>query len=176
MPIRPGVTAPAALALAVALLTQAGAATASPPTAAPPLPACRESALKVTAAAAGRPGTVRVSVTNQGRQTCVVDRIPTVVLGDLDGHALPVPEGGSGSYHLPAGGSAYAAVRTLDPAATELRVVDRLTVAGNPAHRGRTFDATSLGAPDGIRVWKPVTTRWHRSSTVADAALGHHTD
>ncbi|MGW0788065.1 DUF4232 domain-containing protein [Streptomyces sp. NPDC002911] len=176
MRIRTEATLPAALALAFALLTPAGAATASSPTAAPPLPTCGESTLRVTAAASDQPGTVRISLTNNGRQACVVDRVPTVVFGDLDGPALPVPDGESGPYRLPAGGSAYAAVRTLDPAATELRVVDRLTVAGDPAHRGRTFDATSLGAPDGIRVWEPVTTWWHRSIAAADAALERHTD
>lgn len=114
-------------------------------------------------------------MTNNGRQACAVDRIPTVVFGDLDGPALPVPDGESGPYRVPAGGSVHAVVRTLDPAATELRVVDRLTVAGDPAHRGRTFDAASLGAPDGIRVWEPVTTWWHRSSAAADAALDRYT-
>ncbi|MFE9722856.1 DUF4232 domain-containing protein [Streptomyces sp. NPDC005794] len=175
MRIRTEVTLPAVFALACALLTPAGVATASSLTAAPSLPTCGESSLTVAAAASDQPGTLRISVTNQGRQACVVDRIPTVVFGDLDGPALPVPEGESGPYRLPAGGSAYAAVRTLDPAATELRVVDQLTVSGDPAHRGRTFDAASLGAPDGIRVWEPVTTWWHRSSAAADATLERHT-
>ncbi|MFJ6850868.1 DUF4232 domain-containing protein [Streptomyces sp. NPDC091271] len=174
MRIRTEVTVPATLALAFALLAPAGTATAS--SAAPAVPACRESSLKVTATASEQPETLRISVTNQGRQSCVVDRIPTVVFGDLDGPALPVPDGESGPYRLPAGGSGYAAVRTLDPAATELRVVDRLTVAGDPAHRGRTFDAASLGAPDGVRVWEPVTTWWHRSSAAADATLERYTD
>lgn len=174
MRIRTEVTVPATLALAVALLAPAGAATASSAT--PAVPTCRESSLKVAAAASDQPETLRISVTNRGRQACVVDRIPTVVFGNLDGPALPVPEGASGPYRLPAGGSGYAAVRTLDPAATELRVVDRLTVAGDPAHRGRTFDSASLGAPDGIRVWEPVTTWWHRSSAAADATLERYTD
>ncbi|HWU09592.1 MAG TPA: DUF4232 domain-containing protein [Streptomyces sp.] len=173
MRIRSEIALPAVLTVTFALLAPAGAATASS-SAAPALPACRENSLRVTAAASDRPETVRIGVTNHGAQACAVDRIPTVVFGDLDGHALPVPEGESGPYRLPAGSSAYAAVRTLDPSATELRVVDRLTVAGNPAHRGRTFGAASLGAPDGIRVWEPVTTWWHRSSAAADAALGHH--
>ncbi|MFH9616236.1 DUF4232 domain-containing protein [Streptomyces pratensis] len=174
MRIRTEAALPPALALVFALLAPAGAATASP-SAAPALPTCRESSLRVGAAASELPGTLRISVTNHGRQACAVDRVPTVVFGDLDGPALPVPEGGSAPYRLPAGGSAHAAVRTLDPAATELRVVDRLTVAGDPAHRGRTFDAVSLGAPDGVRVWEPVTTWWHRSSAAADAALERHT-
>ncbi|MFJ8750423.1 DUF4232 domain-containing protein [Streptomyces sp. NPDC102441] len=174
MRIHTEVSLPAALALAFTLLAPAGAATAS--SAAPPLPTCREGSLNVAASASDQPETVRISVTNHGRQACAVDRIPTVVFDDLDGPALPVPEGGSGPYRLPAGGSAYAAVRTLDPSATELRVVDRLTVAGDPSHRGRTFDAASLGAPDGIRVWEPVTTWWHGSAAAADAALEEHTD
>ncbi|MFB4426303.1 DUF4232 domain-containing protein [Streptomyces sp. QL37] len=172
MRIRTEIAVPAALALA--LLAPAGAASAS--SAAPALPTCRESGLKVAASASGQPETLRVSVTNHSRQACVVDRIPTVVFGDLDGPALPVPEGDSGPFRLPAGGSGYAAVRTLDPAATELRVVDRLTVAGDPSHRGRTFDAAALGAPDGVRVWEPVTTWWHRSSAAADATLDRYTD
>lgn len=174
MRIRTEVALPASLALAFALLAPAGAATASS-AAVPALPTCRENSLRIGAAASDQPETVRISVTNRGAQACAVDRVPTVVFGDLDGPALPVPEGGSGPYRLSAGSSAYAAVRTLDPAATELRVVERLTVAGNPAHRGRTFDAASLGAPDGVRVWEPVTTWWHRSSAAADAALERHT-
>ncbi|MER5553647.1 DUF4232 domain-containing protein [Streptomyces sp. NPDC002793] len=175
MRIRTEATLALTLALAFALPATAGAATASSPTAAPPLPTCAESALEITAASSEQPGALRISVTNHGRQTCAVDRFPTVVFGNLDGPALPVPDGRSGPYRLPAAGSAYAAVRTLDPEATELRVVERLTVAGDPAHRGRTFDAASLGAPGGIRVWEPVTTWWHRSSAAADAALGRHT-
>ncbi|MFE5243291.1 MULTISPECIES: DUF4232 domain-containing protein [unclassified Streptomyces] len=176
MRIRTEVALPAALLLALALSAPAGVATASSPAAATPAPpACRESVLTVTAKASGRPSTLRIGVTNHGRHACVVDRVPTVVFGDLDGPALPVPEGGSGAFRVPAGGSAYAAVRTLDPAATELRVVDRLTVAADPAHRGRTFGAASLGSPDGIRVWEPVTTWWHRSRAAADAALARYT-
>lgn len=174
MRIRTEVALPATLAMACALLAPAGTATASS-AAAPPLPTCRESSLDVTAAASDQPETLRISIANHGRQACAVDRIPTVVFGDLDGPALPVPEGGSAAYRLPAGGSAHAAVRTLDPVASELRVVDRLTVAGDPAHRGRSFDAASLGAPDGFRVWEPVTTWWHRSTAAADAALERHT-
>ncbi|MEU1128112.1 DUF4232 domain-containing protein, partial [Streptomyces sp. NPDC005899] len=111
-----------------------------------------------------------MSVTNRGRHACVVDRVPTVVFGDLDGPALPVPAGGSAPYRVGAGRTVHAAVLTLAPSAEELRVVDRLTVAADPAHRGRTFDAASLGSPDGIRVWEPVTTWWHGSRAAADAA------
>ncbi|MFI2781234.1 DUF4232 domain-containing protein [Streptomyces sp. ALB3] len=173
MRIRTEAALPLAVALAFALLAPAGAASASS-SAVPPLPTCRGTSLEVAAVASDQPGTVRIGVTNRGRQACAVDRVPTVVFGDLDGPALPVPEGGSAPYRLPAGSSAHAAVRTLDPAATELRVVDRLTVAADPGHRGRIFDAASLGAPDGMRVWEPVTTWWHRSGAAADAALERH--
>ncbi|MDQ0797859.1 DUF4232 domain-containing protein [Streptomyces sp. B1I3] len=175
MRIRYVPTVPAVFA-ALALASSVGASTASPAAATAPAPPCRESGLTVAAAASDQPETLRISVTNHGGQACAVDRVPTVVFGDLDGPALPVPAGGSAPYRVPAGSTVYAAVRTLDPSASELRVVDRLTVAGDPAHRGRTFDAASLGAPDGIRVWEPVTTWWHGSRTAADAALERHTD
>ncbi|MFF4248460.1 DUF4232 domain-containing protein [Streptomyces sp. NPDC001822] len=171
MRIRTVITLPAVVALA--LPASAGVATAS--TAAAPQ-ACREHSLTVAARASDQPDAVRISIRNHSRHACVVDGIPTVVFGDLDGAALPVPDGTSAPYRVAAGGTAYAAVRTLDPASTELRVVDRLTVAGDPAHRGRTFGAAALDAPGGIRVWEPVTTRWHRSAASADAVLARHTD
>lgn len=174
MRIRPVLTVPATLALA--LLTTAGALAAPSAVAAPAPPTCRDSRLAVAATVSDQPDSVRISITNRGAHACVVDRIPTVVFGDLDGAALPVPESESAPYRLAAGRSAYAAVRTLDPASTELRLVDRLTVAGDPSHRGRTFEAASLGAPDGIRVWEPVTTWWHTSQATADAVLARHTD
>ncbi|TXS20079.1 DUF4232 domain-containing protein [Streptomyces sp. wa22] len=156
-------------------LALAGAMTASPSAAAPAPPTCRESGLRITAAPSDRPGTLRIGVTNRSGRACVIDRVPTVVFGDLDGLALPVPDGGSGPYRVAAGSSAHAAVRTLDPAATELRVVDRLTVAADPAHRGRAFGAAVMGSADGIRVWEPVTTWWHGSRAAADAALYRYT-
>ncbi|MFD9504916.1 DUF4232 domain-containing protein [Streptomyces sp. NPDC060035] len=173
MRIRPVIAVPATLALA--LLAPAGAQATSSAVAAPAPPTCRESRLAVAATASGRPDAVRVSITNRGAHACVIDRIPTVVFDDLDGAAQPVPGSESAPYRLAAGRSAYAAVRTLDPTSTELRLVDRLTVAGDPSHRGRTFDAASLGAPGGIRVWEPVTTWWHPSQAAADAVLAQHT-
>ncbi|MCE0448071.1 hypothetical protein LT493_42885 [Streptomyces tricolor] len=50
----------------------------------------------------GHPTVLRVSVTNRGTRACVVDRVPTVTFGNLDGAALPVPEGGTGTYRLAA--------------------------------------------------------------------------
>ncbi|MEV3929001.1 MULTISPECIES: hypothetical protein [unclassified Streptomyces] len=41
----------------------------------------------------------------------------------------------------------------------------------NQEGEGKAEGAACLGAPDGIRVREPVTTRWHRS----DAALERHT-
>ncbi|GAA3016914.1 DUF4232 domain-containing protein [Streptomyces fulvorobeus] len=170
MRIRPALAA--SFTAVLALLATSGA-----PAAATPGPAvCAERAVEVAAAASSAaPDVVLISVTNQGHRPCAVDRIPTVNFGDLDGAALPVPETSSAPYRLAAGGSAYAAVRTLDPASTELRLVDAVTVAGHPAHRGRTFEAASLAAPDGIRVWEPVTTWWHPTRAGADAVLARHT-
>lgn len=174
MPVRPVLTVRTTLALA--LLAPAGALATPSAVAAPTPPACRESRLAVAAATSDQPDTVRISITNRGAHACVVDRVPTVVFEDLDGAAQPVPRSGSAPYRLAAGRSAYAAVRTLDPASTELRLADRLTVAGDPSHRGRTFDAASLGTPGGIRVWEPVTTWWHPSQAAADTVLAQHTN
>lgn len=171
MRVRPALAASSAAVLA--LLATSGA----PATAAPGPAVCAESALRVTAAASPDVAdVVRISVTNKGPRPCVVDRIPTVTFGDLDGAALPVPDTASAPYRLGGGRSAYAAVRTLDPASTELRLVDGMTVAGHPAHYGRTFDAAALGMPDGIRVREPVTTWWHSTQDRADAVLAEHTN
>ncbi|MFC9249142.1 DUF4232 domain-containing protein [Streptomyces sp. NPDC057136] len=171
MRIHPALAASSAAVLALI------AASGAPAAAAPGPAVCAERAIEVAATASPDVAdVVRISVTNQGPRPCVVDRIPTVTFGDLDGAALPVPATGSAPYRLAAGRSAFAAVRTLDPASTELRLVDRMTVAGHPAHYGRTFDAASLGAPRGIRVWEPVTTWWHPTQTEADAVLAEHTN
>ncbi|MEU8679621.1 DUF4232 domain-containing protein [Streptomyces sp. NPDC048560] len=170
MRIRPALAASSAAVLA--LFATSGV----PATAAPGPAVCAERVLTVRAAASPDVSdVVRISVTNQGTRPCVVDRIPTVTFGDLDGAALAVPSAESAPYRLGGGRSAYAAVRTLDPASTELRPVDSLTVAGHPAHHGRTFDAASLGSPDRIRVWEPVTTWWHTTRAAADAVLAEHT-
>ena len=86
---------------------------------------CAETSLTVRAkAASGDPTVLRVSVTHRGARACVVDRVPTVTFGDLDGAALPTPEGGTGSFRLAAGQTAYADIRTIgDPADPEARRV-----------------------------------------------------
>lgn len=174
MRIRPALVAPAAAALTV-LLVATGASAAVPAPAAvfasTALATCREGAVEVTATGSSVVNQVRISVTNKSGRACVVDRIPTVTFGDLDGAAQPVPPVESAPYRLAAGGSAYAAVRTIDPAAEDSRTVVYLTVAGDPSHYGTLFDAASLGSPRGIPVWEPVTTLWQPTRAKADVAL-----
>ncbi|MFF9584603.1 DUF4232 domain-containing protein [Streptomyces achromogenes] len=135
---------------------------------------CAERALTVRAkAATGHPTVLRVSVTNRTARACVVDRVPTVTFGGLDGAALPVPEGGTGSYRLAAGGTAYAAVRTIgDPRDPEARRADSVTVAASAAHWGRSFGAGRLGTGRQVLVWEPVTTWWQPTARAADRIIG----
>ncbi|MFD5116997.1 DUF4232 domain-containing protein [Streptomyces sp. NPDC058391] len=170
MRIRPALAASAAAALTV-LLTATGASAAVSAPAAAAL--CREGSVDVTATRSGAANVVRISITNEGGRACVVDHIPTVTFGDLDGAAQPVPPAESAPYRLAAGTSAYAAVRTVDPAAEDARTVAYITVAGDPSHLGARFYAASLGWPAGIRVWEPVTTLWQPTSAKADAALAN---
>ncbi|MET9148563.1 DUF4232 domain-containing protein [Streptomyces sp. NPDC004042] len=168
MRIRTAVALSAAPAAVAALLLAA-----SPGQAAPAPAACAASQLTVRARAVpAEPSVVRLQVTNRG-PVCAVDRIPTVTFGDLDGAATPVPPGESGPFRMAAGGTAYAAVRTVaDPADPEARRVPALTVAADPALPGRTFTASELGAGDSVRVWEPVTTWWQASAAAADRAIG----
>ncbi|MEU9116420.1 DUF4232 domain-containing protein [Streptomyces sp. NPDC048483] len=160
---------PAAAAAALTTLAPAaGAATGS----AAPTPTCKQPAVSVSAAAAQRADVLHIKVTNRGAGTCVVDRIPTVTFGALDGAAQPVPPAESAPYRLAAGGTAHAAVRTAEPAGgAQMRVVDFVTVAADPSHRGRAISADALGLPQGVRVWEPVTTWWQPSWAKADEAL-----
>ncbi|MBL1084609.1 DUF4232 domain-containing protein [Streptomyces actinomycinicus] len=135
---------------------------------------CAEKALSLRAEAVPTDPTVlRVRVTNRGARACVVDRVPTVTFGDLDGAALPVPQGGTGTYRLTPGGTAYADVRTIaDPADPEARRVDSVTVSASAAQWGRSFPAARLGTGRKVVVWEPVTTWWQRSAAAADHAIG----
>lgn len=134
--------------------------------------ACPKKALKAGARQSDDPTVVRLSVTNKSARACTVGRIPTVTFGDLDGAALPVPEGASGPYRVGAGKTAYAAVRTIaDLSGPEARSVGTITVSANPAHPGRTFTARHLGAGDEVLVWEPVTTWWKPSVAAAGKAL-----
>ncbi|MEV7954317.1 DUF4232 domain-containing protein [Streptomyces sp. NPDC088252] len=132
---------------------------------------CPERALEVRAAPGGQRNVARVTLTNRGGRTCVVDRIPTVTFRSLDGSAEPVPPAGSGAYALSVGQRAYAAVRTAAPESTEGHVVDSLSVAADPSHQGVTFRAATVGMPAGVHVWIPVTSPWHKSRAAADKAL-----
>jgi hypothetical protein len=169
---RAAIAVPAASAAVAALLVSAPQSQA---TAGPDRPArCAEKALTVRAqAVAGHRTVLRVSVTNRGTRACVVDRVPTVTFGDLDGAALPVPEGGTGTYRLAGHGTAYADVRTIaNPGDPEARRAEGVGVAASAAQRGRSFTAAQLGTGRQVLVWEPVTTWWQRSAAAADRAIG----
>ncbi|MER6529732.1 DUF4232 domain-containing protein [Streptomyces sp. NPDC001508] len=169
MRIRTAAAVPAvALAAASLLLVAPHGAAAARDT------VCPERALTVRAAVApADPTVVRIDVTNRSGRACTVGRYPTVTFGDLDGAALPVPDGAEGRYRVEAGRTAYAAVRTIaDPADSQARRVDAIAVAADPAHRGRAFTAAEIGAGEAVRVWEPVTTWWQPSAAAADRAIG----
>ncbi|MFJ1747809.1 DUF4232 domain-containing protein [Streptomyces sp. NPDC088116] len=172
MRTRPALAAAAASLTVLLTATGASAAVSAPDSlSAPAAATCGEGSVTVTATRSDAADTVRISVTNKSGRACVVDRIPTVTFGDLDGAAQPVPPVESSPYRLAAGGSAYASVRTVDPSAEAPRTVAHLTVAGDPSHHGTRFDGASLGSPGGIEVWEPVTTLWQPTRAKADAAL-----
>ncbi|MFH8594534.1 DUF4232 domain-containing protein [Streptomyces rimosus] len=178
-PLRPATTSAAlltttaaALVTLITLTTTASAASAptpttpttpTKPTATSAIRPCLESDLKITASAVTpqRPDVLRISANNRSAIPCVIDRIPTVTFGDLDGAAQPDPPAESAPYRLAPGATAYATVRTVtgEPSPST-RTVGFITVAADPAHHGRRFDAAALGAPNGIRVWSPTTTWW----------------
>ncbi|MEU3177341.1 DUF4232 domain-containing protein [Streptomyces albidoflavus] len=172
MRVRPLLALTAAGAALVALAPQAGAATAAG-RAPLPLPTCRPSAVAVGAEADARNKTVvRITVTNRGRHTCAVDRLPTVTFGDLDGAAQHLPPGESGPYRLVTGQEAYATVRTVGTPGDETRRVGGVTVAADPSHHGRTFSARELGTGRYVEVWEPVSSWWKGSARAADEAVG----
>ncbi|MFG3122226.1 DUF4232 domain-containing protein [Streptomyces sp. NPDC048201] len=134
---------------------------------------CAAKALTIRAKAVpGETTVVRFSVTNGGSRACVVDRVPTITFGDLDGAALPTPEGGRGTYRLAAGKTAHGAVRTIgDPADPEARRSTSLGVAASASQWGGSFSAAKLGTGRYIRVWEPVTTWWQPTRAKADKAI-----
>jgi hypothetical protein len=172
MRIRAAIAVSAAVTAAAALLL-----TAPPGEAAaghhPPAP-CEGQFLTLRAkAVAGEPTVLRVSVTNRGTSACAVDRVPTVTFGNLDGTALPLPSGGTGTRPLAAGGTAYADVRTIrDPADPQARRVGTIGVAASASQFGRSFTAAGLGTGTRVLVWEPVTTWWQSSAAAADRAVG----
>lgn len=166
-------TVPAAAAAAVVLAATGASATIGTAHSAEVsrLDTCQEKALGVKAAPGGGQNVVGVSVTNHGGWSCVVDRIPTITFRGLDGSAQTVPPVDHGPYVLARGGRAYAAVRTADPAGTAGHVVGSMSVASDPSHYGVTFSKNTVGMPQGIRVWEPVTTLWQGSAAAARSAL-----
>ncbi|MFJ4879121.1 DUF4232 domain-containing protein [Streptomyces sp. NPDC088745] len=151
-----------ALAAAFLLAASATAAAAVAPSTKAPLPRCAERDLSLKVTAVPTPDVLSLRFTNHGRHACVVDRIPTVTFGDLDGAARPNPPADSGPYRVAAGASAYATVRTVlaPPTPADVRVVRDIGVAADPAHRGVRITAAALGLPKGVRVYDPVTTLW----------------
>ncbi|MFG2474891.1 DUF4232 domain-containing protein [Streptomyces fagopyri] len=174
MRFRSVLAVPAAAAALLLAVPQSGSAATGParPAAAAQPAKCAARSVVVRAHLAADRRVVHVGVTNRSARTCTVDRIPTVVFGDLDGAALPVPAGDSGPYRIGAGRTAYAAVRTIaDPADPEARRVGSISVSADPARFGRSFTARELGAGDAVLVWEPVTTWWQPSQAAADRQL-----
>ncbi|MFI6768602.1 DUF4232 domain-containing protein, partial [Streptomyces sp. NPDC050355] len=126
--------AAAAAAAAAVLATLAPTADAATGSAAP-TPTCKESAVNVSATAAQRPDVLHIKATNNTARACVVDRIPTVTFGDLDGAAQPVPPTHSAPYRLAPGATAHAAVGPPPPPrGGPPPPPDIVTVAAPPHH------------------------------------------
>ncbi|MFE4256757.1 DUF4232 domain-containing protein [Streptomyces sp. NPDC056910] len=169
-------SAAALLASATGVSATAASADIRPahPAAAPAaaLKLCAENALTVKAAPSGQDHVLRLSLKNHSSRACLVDRVPLVTYGDLDGAAVPFPLSGSSAYKLDAGKTAHAAVRSLSASGdSDARSVGYVVVAANPEHHGKKFAAASLSEPGGLRVWSPVTTLWQPTRARADEVL-----
>ncbi|MEU8484587.1 DUF4232 domain-containing protein [Streptomyces sp. NPDC048641] len=133
---------------------------------------CAEKALTLRAAPSAQDHVLRLSVKNHSSQACLVDRVPLVTYGDLDGAAVPFPLSGSAAYKLDPGKTAHAVVRSLSPSGgSEARSVGYVMVSANPEHHGKKFTAATLAEPGGLRVWEPVTTLWQPTRALADEVL-----
>ncbi|NEB81156.1 DUF4232 domain-containing protein [Streptomyces sp. SID14478] len=170
------VTAATVTALALAALA-APAAWTGASAAAPPR--CAEKDLTVRAEPSDESADVlKLSVRNDSTRACLVDRVPTVTYGELDGAALPLPTVPHAGHTLAPHSTAYAAVLSVaatDDADKEARTVMSVNVAAVPDHNGRTFQALKLGSPTGVRVWEPVTTLWQSSPERAAQVLQEET-
>ncbi|MFI5658641.1 DUF4232 domain-containing protein [Streptomyces sp. NPDC051684] len=172
----------AALALTALAAPTAGAAGSAAP-AAPAAPAvlarCGENDVTVRAQPSDDNADIlKLSVRNDSSKTCLVDRVPTVTYGDLDGAALPLPLVPHAGRTLAAHDTAYAAVLSVsdaEDAKDEAPAVMFVTVAAVPDHEGRSFQALTLGSPTGVRVWEPVTTLWQSSASQAQQVLEEQT-
>ncbi|MCX3062832.1 DUF4232 domain-containing protein [Streptomyces beihaiensis] len=163
----------AAAAFCLAALAAPVGAAAEPVSA----PRCAEKDLTLRAAPSDDTdgsGTIKLSVRNDSSRACLVDRVPTVTYGDLDGAALPVPASPHRARTLAAHTTAYAEVRSLtasDGAEKQAPTVMYVTVAAAPDQQGHRFQVLDLGAPAGLPVWEPVTTLWQTSPSRADRVL-----
>ncbi|WP_306319483.1 MULTISPECIES: DUF4232 domain-containing protein [unclassified Streptomyces] len=170
-----GNTAATATALALALTALSGIAAPTAEAAA----RCGENDLTVRAEPSDDSADIlKLSVRNDSSKACVVDRVPTVTYGDLDGAALPLPTVPHAGRTLAAHDTAYAAVLSVsDPedAEDEAPAVMYVTVSALPDQEGRSFQALTLGSPTGVRVWEPVTTLWQSSPAKAQKVLEEQT-
>ncbi|MGP3776806.1 DUF4232 domain-containing protein [Streptomyces sp. SDT5-1] len=163
-------------ALALTVLTAPASGAAGKPTV---LPRCGENDLTVRARPSDDNADIlRLSVRNDSSKACLVDRVPLITYGDLDGAALPLPTVPHAGRVLAAHDTAYAAVLSVsDPEDAEDKApaVMYVTVAAVPEHEGRSFQALTLGSPTGVRVWEPVTTLWQKSPSQALRVLEEQT-
>ncbi|WP_327658261.1 DUF4232 domain-containing protein [Streptomyces sp. NBC_00483] len=163
----------AALALTALTVPTAGAADSAA------LARCGENDVTVRAEPSDDNADIlKLSVRNDSSKACLVDRVPTVTYGELDGAALPLPTVPHAGRALAAHDTAYAAVLSVsDPedAKDEAPAVMYVTVAAIPDLQGRSFQALTLGSPTGVRVWEPVTTLWQSSASGAQQVLEEET-
>ncbi|MEU6660106.1 DUF4232 domain-containing protein [Streptomyces sp. NPDC046821] len=157
-------------ASAAALLVSAPTGPADATPAATP-EVCAENALTLRATPSGQDNVLYLTVKNHTKQTCLVDSIPLIAYGNLDGAAVPYPPSGDAPYTLEAGKTAHAAVRSVSLSGGDARSVGYIVVAANPEHNGSKFSAASLGEPHGLRVWEPLTTLWQPTRVRADEVL-----
>ncbi|MBO1332910.1 DUF4232 domain-containing protein [Streptomyces sp. VRA16 Mangrove soil] len=166
-------SAVAAAALTLTALTAPAAVSAGRPA------VCSENDLTVRAEPSDdTEGVVMLSVRNDSAKACAIAGAPTVTYGDLDGAAQPRPVP-HGDHRLAAHATAYAAVRSLaatEDAENQGAVVTSIKVAASPDQGGRGFQAMTLGAPAGLRVWEPVTTPWLSSTAHAEQVVRDETE
>ncbi|WP_425825154.1 DUF4232 domain-containing protein [Streptomyces fractus] len=169
----------AALALSALTVSTAGAAGSATPASPAALARCGENDVTVRAEPSDDNADIlKLSVRNDSSRACLVDRVPTVTYGELDGAALPLSTVPHGGRTLAAHHTAYAAVLSVsDPqdAKDEAPAVMFVTVAALPDQQGRSFQALTLGSPTGVRVWEPVTTLWQSSAAQARQVLEEET-
>ncbi|MFZ3562477.1 DUF4232 domain-containing protein [Streptomyces sp. BH055] len=166
----------AALALTALAAPTAGAAGSASPAV---LARCGENDVTVRAQPSeDNADILRLSVRNDTSKPCLVDRVPTVTYGELDGAALPLPMVPHAGRTLAAHDTAYAAVLSVsdaEDAKDEAPAVMYVTVTVVPDQEGRSFQALTLGSPTGVRVWEPVTTLWQSSASQARQVLMEET-